>query len=239
MNPVSPSPYLPVPPSFASAPAVQVKICGITTPEDAEMSVRAGAAAIGLVFHPPSPRHLTLDRAAAIAGAVPPGFPLVGVFVDAGETEIRQQVERLGLTAVQLHGRENPTLVADLRRTGLFVIKALFINRQPDFMAVSRYLASAFLIEAGRGLLAGGTGQPWPWAIPGEFYRGTPLILAGGLQADNVRDAIQSVRPDAVDVSSGVESAPGRKDPDRVRAFLEAARACPASPAQSIRRRIF
>jgi phosphoribosylanthranilate isomerase len=160
----------------------------------------------------------------------------VGVFVDAAESEIRRIANSAGLSAVQLHGRETPALVADLRRAGLRVIKVLFTDRLPRLAEADRYAADSFLVEPGRGPLPGGSGAAWPWAVPAEWNRATPVILAGGLDAGNVREAILSVAPDAVDVSSGVESAPGRKDLDRVRAFVEAVRAC---PTPGIGRRIF
>ncbi len=239
MNSVSPSPRPPVSPSFAAAPAVQIKICGITTPADAHLCVEAGANAIGLVFHPHSIRSVTSAQAEEIAQAVPEGFPLVGVFVNAPGAEIRRIVERVGLSAVQLHGQEPPALVDGIRRSGLRLIKALFLDRSPRLEEARRYSADAFLVEAGRGPLPGGSGKAWDWTLPASFSRGTPLVLAGGLHAGNVREAIQVARPDAVDVSSGVESAPGRKDPERVRAFLNAVRACPAGPAHAAQRRIF
>jgi phosphoribosylanthranilate isomerase len=160
----------------------------------------------------------------------------VGVFVDAAEAEIRRIAEQVGLSSVQLHGRESPALVADLRRSGLRVIKALFTDRSPGLAESARFQADAFLVEPGRGPLPGGSGTAWGWAVPADFHPGAPVILAGGLQAGNVLEAIQAVRPDAVDVSSGVESSPGRKDPERVRAFLQAVRTCPAHPT---RRRVF
>lgn len=236
MNSVSPSPRPPVAPSFSAAPAVQVKICGITTPGDACLCVEAGAHAIGLVFHRRSTRCVTLGQAAAIARAVPDGFPLVGVFVGAAESEIRHAAEKLGLSAVQLHGSETPALVADLRRAGHRVIKALFVGRPPGFDDAPLYPVDAILMEPGNGALPGGSGAAWGWAVPDGLRSGLPLVLAGGLHSGNVRDAIKTAQPDAVDVSSGVESAPGRKNPERVRAFLEAVRACPAHPTL---RRIF
>jgi phosphoribosylanthranilate isomerase len=221
MRPFSRSPIH----SFTRHP--QVKICGITSPEDAVRCVGAGADALGLVFWPQSTRAVSPALAAEIAQAVPASFPLVGVFVDAAEVEIRQTVERVGLAAVQLHGRENTFLVADLRRSGLLVIKALFTGREPGVDAARDYLASAFLVEAGRSQQPGGTGREWNWEVPDGFYRGAPLILAGGLAPANVAAAVRAVRPDAVDVSSGVESAPGRKDRKLVRAFVDAVRGCP------------
>jgi phosphoribosylanthranilate isomerase len=239
MKSVSPSPRPPVSPSSAPAPAVQVKICGITTPADARLCVEAGANALGLVFHPQSSRFVRMEQALAIARTVPEGLPLVGVFADAAEAGIRSMTDRLGLSAVQLHGRESPALVAILRRAGLRVIKALFSARSPGLAEAGGYRADAFLVEAGAGPLPGGSGTAWSWDLPGAFSRGTPLILAGGLQAGNVTQVIRAARPDAVDVSSGVESAPGRKDPERVRAFLEAVRRCPADLTQTMHRRIF
>jgi phosphoribosylanthranilate isomerase len=202
----------------------QVKICGLTTVEEALACVELGADAIGCVFYPPSPRALTEDAARAICRALPPGIPGVGVFVDAAEVEILGKVERCGLRAVQLHGREAPALVARLRAAGLLVIKALFWNGEPSFASAASYPADAFLAECAGGPLPGGNARRWEWGAARTLARTHPLILAGGLAPHNVAAAVAAAAPVAVDVSSGVETRPGTKDLALVGEFIAALR---------------
>jgi phosphoribosylanthranilate isomerase len=201
-----------------------VKICGITSIPDARVAVEAGADALGFVFWPGSPRHVSIEEAARIAAGIPSFVTRVGVFVDASRDELTRAAEEVGLDVLQLHGAEPPAALLGLPRRAL---KALRVG--PDFApeAALRY------VEAGAGLLLdshrderpGGTGTAFDWSrVKGLRDRVPFLVLAGGLTPDNVRDAIEAVRPHGVDVSSGVESSPGRKDPARVRAFVEAAR---------------
>lgn len=199
---------------------MRVKICGITTIEDALAAVEAGAHALGFVFAP-SPRQVTPEQAAAIIAALPPFVHSVGVFVDG---DIEAVLSRCPLDAVQFHGRESP---ADLARVqGTRRIKACQVAARADLrpLAAYREVADAFLLDARVSRLAGGTGQSFPWPLAREARRfGLPIILAGGLSPENVAAAIEAGQPDAVDVSSGVEASPGRKDPDRVRCFVAAA----------------
>jgi phosphoribosylanthranilate isomerase len=215
------------------APAVQVKICGVTRPDEAEACVKAGARAIGLVFYPRSRRCIRPETAAAIRRALPAGAVCVGVFVDALPETVLQVARTAGLDAVQLHGCEPPETVAHLRREGLFVIKALFAGRAPAFEDAPRYPASAFLVECGQGALPGGNARAWDWSAASGIRLDRPLILAGGLTPLNAAQAICAASPDALDVSSGVETAPGRKDITKVKAFIRAATAAPC------RRRVF
>jgi phosphoribosylanthranilate isomerase len=162
----------------------------------------------------------------------------VGVFVDAPLDVILDKVEHCGLTAVQLHGQEPPGLVDRLRRQGLTVIKALFQERPPEFDRAPDYAPSAFLLECGRGRLPGGNAAVWNWAAAVDISRTRPVLLAGGLAPENVRRAAALGRPDAVDVSSGVEAMPGEKDLDKIRRFIQAVSAIsPQSPHRP--RRIF
>jgi phosphoribosylanthranilate isomerase len=204
----------------------QVKICGITRVQDALRCAVLGADAIGCVFYPKSPRYLTKDRARDICKAVPALLKTVGVFVDESFSIIMQHVEYCGLSTVQLHGKEQPELVRRLREENIRVIKALFIDGSPAFDDASKYPASAFIVECGRGKHPGGNALEWNWEAAKSVGKEYPLILAGGLDPENVAPAIQMSAPSAVDVSSGVESSPGRKDFDKVAAFLKAVSGC-------------
>jgi phosphoribosylanthranilate isomerase len=200
-----------------------VKVCGITCPEDAVAAVEAGADAIGLVFWPRSPRVVSLDSARAIAGALPASLVRVGVFVDAPADEIARTVEAVGLDIVQLHGDERPELLGALPRRAW---KALRVGTGFTASDVAPWSAAAgVLLDTRVPGQPGGTGQPFDWGLAGPVRRQIGfLMLAGGLDAANVARAIRALRPDGVDVSSGVESSPGRKDPARLRAFVDAAR---------------
>lgn len=198
----------------------QVKICGITSAADAVECAALGAHAIGFVFFPKSPRHLTDDQARDIALIVPKGVCTVGVFVNQTYDQIMQRVERCRLAAVQLHGQESPGLVSRLRQEKLLVIKALFAEGRPPFGDISHYNASAFLLECGQGKLPGGNARKWNWGLAKDIGKQHPLIIAGGLAPDNVSYAIGVGKPQAVDVSSGVEYGPGKKDLVKVAAFI-------------------
>ena len=199
---------------------MRVKICGITNVEDALAAVEAGAHALGFVFAP-SPRQVTAEQAAAIIAALPPFVHSVGVFVDG---DVEAVLSRCPLDAVQFHGRESPADLAQV--TGVTRIKACRVAARSDLDPLTDYreAADAFLLDARVSGLAGGTGQSFPWPLAREARRfGRPIILAGGLSPENVAAAIEAAQPDAVDVSSGVEASPGRKDPDRVHRFVAAA----------------
>jgi phosphoribosylanthranilate isomerase len=204
----------------------QVKICGLTRVSEAQACVALGASAIGCVFYPPSPRNLTLVQARRICEALPPEVVSVGVFANATYDHIVQTVSFCSLKAVQLHGQEPPGLLLKLRRIELPVFKALFSARQPFLSDAGRYQASAFLVEFGQGRLPGGNAEQWDWREAHNMSRNYPLILAGGLAPENVAAAISSSEPDAVDVSSGVETSPGRKDLGRVKTFIEEVARC-------------
>ena len=168
----------------------QVKICGITEIGDAVECATLGADALGCVFYPKSPRHLTDNQAKAICLAVPKQVRTVGVFVNETYYSIMQRVERCHLSAVQLHGQEPPNLISRLRKENLIVIKALFANGRPSFKDASNYHASAFLLECGQGILPGGNALKWDWALAKNFKNKSPLIIAGGLSPDNISFAI-------------------------------------------------
>lgn len=185
-----------------------------------------GVDAIGFVFFSKSPRCIPKDQAKKISESLPKEMARVGVFVNEPFSRIMDHVDACGLTAVQLHGQESPDLVVRLRKKNIVVIKALFSERSPSLEDISRYNASAFLVECGKGKLPGGNALEWDWRLAKEFSEQYPVLLAGGLSSNNVAHAIKACGPAAVDVSSGVESAPGRKDLLKVNAFVNAVCRC-------------
>jgi phosphoribosylanthranilate isomerase len=205
-----------------------VKVCGITSVEDALLAARHGADAVGMVFWEPSPRSVGLDLAREICRCLPPFVLRVGVFVDAARSELFEAAEA-GLDLLQLHGQEPPGIFAELPRRA---IKAVGVGEGFRVDEALRYegRAAGILLDARPpGPAPGGTGRTFDWSVARQVRDGASyLLLAGGLHAGNVAEAITRVRPDVVDVASGVESAPGRKDPEEVRAFIEAARAASA-----------
>jgi phosphoribosylanthranilate isomerase len=217
----------------------QIKICGLTQPGQAARCAAAGADAIGLVFFPKSPRHVGLAQARAIVAALPEPTIAVGVFVNADFDGIMTRVDRCGLAMVQLHGNEPANLVTRLRARGVGVIKTLFIDGHPGLDRAAGFAADAFLVECAAGPLPGGNAMAWDWRAVGDFGASYPLVLAGGLSADNVAAAIAAAAPAAVDVSSGVEASPGCKDLDRVAALVAAVHASAPPGASRPRRTIF
>ncbi len=206
----------------------QVKICGLTRPDEALACARMGADAIGMVFYPKSPRNLTPHQAGDICRQLPPQVKAVAVCVDMPSEAILALASECGFGTVQLHGRETPQKVARLTQAGLRVIKALFANRPPEIALAPKYeAAAAFLVECGQGTLPGGNAKTWDWQLPSGLFEKQPVILAGGLAPANIRQALQISQADAVDVSSGVEASPGRKDLEKVRMFLEAVKGGP------------
>jgi phosphoribosylanthranilate isomerase len=198
----------------------RIKICGLTRVDEALGCVQRGADAIGFVFFRKSPRCVTIEQAAEIIQALPVHVKKVGVFVNESCENIMSIVNACGLNAVQLHGQETPEAVQRLRREKLLVIKALFTSCAPDMEKVTAYEADAYLIECGTGELPGGNAREWNWSQARPFAQHYPCILAGGLAPENVETAITAGIPDAVDVSSGVESEPGRKDLEKVKKFI-------------------
>ena len=203
---------------------VQIKICGLTRPEEAAACADLGADAIGMIFYPPSPRHLSVAAAEALCAVLPPAVARIGVFVDDPVGTILDRARRCGLTGVQRHGDEPRQTVLDLRAAGLRVIKTLFAARSPGLNTAAAYAPDAFLVECGRGRLPGGNAEAWNWAEARRVSEFGPLVLAGGLNPENAGQAIAAAAPDAVDVSSGVESVAGRKNLERVAAFIQAVR---------------
>lgn len=204
---------------------VRIKICGVTTPEDVAFAIDAGADAVGLNFYLKSPRFVTHEQAGRIVNGLPPFAAAVGVFVDAADEAVAATARRLGLSAVQTYRTVPPT--ESFRPTAH--IPAFRVKDVADLDAVRAFVAAcspaAVLIDSFVPGEMGGTGHRAPWHLLAEFDPGVPVILAGGLTPENVAGAVRAVRPWGVDVASGVEDAPGRKNPDMVAAFVRAVRA--------------
>ena len=211
----------------------RIKICGMTRPDDAAHAVACGAEAIGINFYPGSPRFVREKAAREIVGAVADGAEVVGVFVNEDPRTITELCGRLGIRRVQLHGDEPP---GDASRIPFWRMKAVHADRAPDLRALLAYPCEAFLFDAGGKGAYGGTGRELAWGELGKRFPGIagerdpgdarkPWLLAGGLTPENVERAILAARPFGVDVASGVESSPGKKDPGKVRMFIERAKA--------------
>jgi len=201
---------------------VRVKICGITSLADALFATEAGADALGLMFFDGSPRRLTLEEGAKIARALPPFVSRVGVFVDPEPDFVRLAVKTCSLNLIQLHGNESPEFSAQMPAN---VIKAFRVAGPESLGAMKAYQTQAWLLDSYVPGQLGGTGEKFNWDLALEAKKwGTPIVLAGGLTPENVAAAIKKVQPYAVDVSSGVESAPGKKDHQKVRDFIAAAK---------------
>jgi phosphoribosylanthranilate isomerase len=202
---------------------MHVKICGITRLEDAEMATSLGAWALGFILWPRSPRYADPGVAAGITRVMRRRIETVGVFVNQPLDEIEGLVDALGITHVQLHGDEGPSFCSAVaQRTGAKVIKAARIGHASDLRDIDRFHTEYHLLDTAQAGSYGGTGHTWDWSLLKGRRSKIPVILAGGLNPDNVADAIEQVRPWGIDVSSGVESEPGIKDPDKLHALFEA-----------------
>jgi phosphoribosylanthranilate isomerase len=202
----------------------RVKVCGITRPEDAELAVELGAWALGFILWRRSPRAADPAVTAGIALALRRRVELVGVFVNASLEEIAHAAESLHLSHVQLHGDEGPAFCAEAgRRTGAKVIKAVRVASASDFQDLERFHTDFHLLDTAARGKYGGSGETWDWALASKRTRKVPVILSGGLTAENVAAGVEAVDPYAVDVASGVEASPGIKDPEKVAAFMAAA----------------
>ena len=218
---------------------MKVKICGVTSLADAEAAVSAGAWAVGLNHSPESPRLVDPGLAEEVGAALKRRCEVAGVFVNAHLDEIVDAAEREQLTLVQLHGEEGPSYCAEVhRRTGCKVIKAFRVRSPAEVTAARAYRTDFHLFDAYRPGVHGGTGASFDWELVAGRRGGVPAILAGGLNADNVGAAVAAANPWGVDVCSGVESAPGVKDHNRIDSFMAAAgRAGEAQRADRDRRR--
>jgi phosphoribosylanthranilate isomerase len=206
--------------------SVFVKICGITSEEDALLAVAMGADALGFVFAP-SPRQVAPTTASDIVKRLPPEILTVGVFRDEAPERVAQIVSRTALVGAQLHGSESPAVVKQVAASVRFVIKA-FRAGSPAVREAESFGADCILIDAP----SPGSGEVFDWSLAAEVPDGVRVMLAGGLTPDNVADAVASVQPWAVDVSSGVEAAPGRKDPVKLREFIARAKSVPLPEAR-------
>ena len=198
----------------------KIKICGITNLPDAQLAVELGADALGFIFYPKSPRYIKVRAAADICNTLPPFVMKVGVFVDELEYEIERALGECLLTALQFHGEEPPGFCQKFAAKS---IKAIRVRDEASLRAAAEYDVDALLLDTYTELERGGTGRTFDWslALKAKETLAPPIILSGGLTAVNVQEAIRKVRPYAVDVSSGVEREPGKKDPEKLRRFIE------------------
>jgi len=207
-----------------------VKVCGLSTPDTLDAALDAGADFVGFVFFPPSPRNLAFDAASALGGQVRGRAKKVALTVDADDATFEKIIASLKPDMLQLHGHETPARVTELRKChGLPVMKALPVETRADLAAIEKYVpVSDWLLFDARpprdATRPGGLGKSFDWTLLRGLDVGLPYMLSGGLDAGNVAEAIRVTRAPAVDVSSGVERAPGEKDPDKIRAFVRAAR---------------
>lgn len=206
---------------------MQVKICGITRPEDAELAVSLGAWAIGLIFHEPSPRSVEMATAEAIGAEFKRQVEVTGVFVNRTLDDVAEIADRCSLTIVQLHGDEGPVYCAEVaRRTGAKVMKAARVRDAESLQALQAFRGVDYhLVDAHHPDLFGGTGETFDWTLLKKRRSKVPLVLSGGLTPDNVAEGIRATYPWGVDSASGTEASPGVKDPAKVEAFFRAAEA--------------
>lgn len=204
-------------------------MCGITRGEDADAAVELGAWALGLIFHPPSPRACDEALAERLADRLRRRVELAGVFVNAPLDDLGRIAERCSLSLLQLHGDEGPAYCREAaRRTGCRVMKARRVRDAASIRELRPYRVDYHLLDAHSRRALGGTGEAFDWELAREHDRSVPIVLSGGLTPDNVGQGIRAVEPFAVDTASGTEAAPGRKDPARLRAFFGAVAAADA-----------
>ncbi len=204
---------------------IKIKICGITNLEDAEAAVAAGADALGFVFYAKSPRSIEPAVAQRIIAQLPPFVLPVGVFVNHDQETIRNVFDECGLALAQLHGDETPTFCESLGRP---VLRALRLRDRGSLLALAEYKGRmgvrGFVVDSFSSETYGGTGQTVDWSLAYEVAQAAPILLAGGLTPGNVQEAVRRVQPYGVDVSSGVEGSPGKKDHEKIRAFAQTVR---------------
>jgi phosphoribosylanthranilate isomerase len=201
---------------------LKIKICGITNSADAEMAHQAGADALGFIFFKGSPRFISNDKIKTIIREIPPFVSKVGVFVNASRDEVQRAIEETGIDTLQFHGDETPEAC---RGFGLKTIKAFRVQGKDMLQIMPRYDVDAWLLDSFVAGERGGTGKTFDWDLAVHATSlGTPVILSGGLNPENIARAVSHVQPYAVDVSSGVESAPGKKDANLIATFIQRAR---------------
>jgi len=206
--------------------SVRVKICGLTNAADAHRAIGFGADALGFVFHEDSPRRVSVAMAREIISGLPPFVTTVGVFAGAPIDTVRQVKRDAGIDLVQLHGDESPETVSALGPNAIKVIRVRGLESLEAVARYAPYAPRAFLLDTHSDAAFGGTGLKFDWDLA-AWVEDVPVILAGGLTPDNVAEAVEVVRPYAVDVSTGVEAEPGRKDPAKLKAFIRNAKAAP------------
>lgn len=201
---------------------LEVKLCGQTRPDEAAACVDLGADAVGVIFHRPSPRFIEPDKARDIVRALPPGFPVVAVFAGSPLDEILRLVEEAGIGLIQLHGNEDDSMVHALMRHGHGVIRVLKTTGS-NLLCEAAAVPSdcGILVEAGKGPLPGGNAAAWNWAEAQPLSWLRPFALAGGLTPENAARAAEAAHPSALDLSSGIENEPGRKNLDKTRRLME------------------
>jgi phosphoribosylanthranilate isomerase len=201
---------------------VRVKICGITGEDDARAAIDAGADALGFIFYPASPRFVSVRRAAQAARVVPPFVARVGVFVNPNNEQVVEAMTECGLDVLQFHGEESPAFCTAFGRKA---VKAFRVRDESSLKELPAFPVDAWLLDSHVPDKPGGSGERFNWnlAVAAKRY-GRPIILAGGLTPENVAEAVRLVQPFAVDVSSGVEAAPGKKDVEKMRAFVRTAK---------------
>lgn len=202
---------------------VSVKICGLKTPDAMTAALESGADFVGLNFYPPSPRYVDIEVAAYIAAYVPNKTKIVGLFVDPDDVTLQNTLNNVRLDIIQLHGSETPERVKEIRETfNLPVMKIIPVTGKESLESAAAFESAAdwLMFDAKGDKLPGGNGIAFDWTILKDRTFKKPWMLAGGLTADNVAEALSILSPTAVDVSSGVESAPGVKDPDKIRNFI-------------------
>ena len=206
-------------------PAIKVKICGITNAADAQTAVSAGADALGFIFYSKSPRFVEPKMAKHIISELPPFVLPIGVFVNEEQKTVREIMKDCGLAFAQLHGDEPPAYCESLERP---ILRGIRLRDRGSFLAMAEYRGRAgvrgFVVDAFSESDYGGSGKTADWDLAAEAAKSAPILLAGGLKPENVREAIQKVKPYGVDVSSGVEACPGKKDPAKIHAFVAAAK---------------
>jgi phosphoribosylanthranilate isomerase len=212
----------------------RVKLCGITTIEDARLAAESGAWAIGMIFTPESPRRVDPAAAAEIGAVMRRRLEVTGVFLNAPLDEVVELADLCSLTMLQLHGDEGPTYCAEVaHRTGVKVVKAARVRDKASVQALRAFRVGVdyHLLDAYAEGAHGGTGQTFPWELAKARGQGPPIILSGGITPENAPEAIAGVRPFAIDTASGTEAAPGRKDPAKVEALMRAVEQASAAAA--------
>ena len=210
----------------------QVKICGITNKEDALQAAHCGAAALGFIFYPPSPRYIKPEDARKIIGVLPDDLVKIGVFVNEKAAEIKRVIKYCVLDMIQLHGDESPEFCRKFPAS--WIIKAVELKNENDLNHAFDYDVAALLVDSRDAGLYGGTGRKANWDLACRIKNKKPLILSGGLNEGNIAEALQTVAPEALDINSGVESKPGKKDHVKLARIFDIVRAVDTTPDKAL-----